>query len=165
VQRVFGTPVTEYLPAFVLLILTSVYVGTAYQYAPDSRIMPLLVGWCMLALLALDLASRTATTVGQSLTRWLNPSSDRASHAQPATYSLGRQLIAVVWLAGLAALLLSIGVLYAVPLYLFAAIRLRGRRSLLTSVTVAGAMTVIVWLLFTALLHLQLYPGLLFGGG
>ena len=164
-RRVFGTPFTEYLPAFVLLILTSIYVATAYQYAPDSRIMPLLVGWCMLALLALDLASRTATPIGQSLIRLLNSSSDRAGHAQPAAYSLNRQFIAVLWLAGLAALLVLIGVLYAVPLYLFAAIRFRGRRGLLTSVAVAGGMSVVVWLLFTVLLHLQLYPGLLFGGG
>jgi hypothetical protein len=164
-KRIFATPVTEYLPAVVLLILTAIYLATAYQYAPESRVMPALVGWCMLALLVIDLASRTATPIGQSLTRWLNPSSDRGPHAHPAAYSTKRQFIAVLWLGGLAALLVLVGVLGAVPLYLFAAIRVRGRRGLPTSLAIAGGMTLVVWLLFTGLLHLQLYPGLLFGGG
>jgi hypothetical protein len=164
-RRVFGTPITEYLPPFVLLIVTAIYLATAYQYAPESRIMPVLVAWCMLALLATDLVSQTATPVGRSLTRWLNPSSDRSGHVQLAAYSSGRQLAAVLWLSGLAALLLLIGVLFAVPLYLFAAIRLRGQRSLSASLAIAGGMTLTLWLLFTGLLHLQLYPGLLFGGG
>lgn len=164
-RRVFGTSVVEYAPAFVLSILTAIYLATAYQYAPESRIMPVLVGWCMLALLAIDLASRTATPLGQSLTRWLNPATERPGHTQSAAYSIDRQLLAVLWLGGLAALLVLIGVLGGVPLYLFAAIRFRGRRSLITSLAVAGGMTLVVWLLFTGLLHLQLYPGLLFGGG
>jgi Tripartite tricarboxylate transporter TctB family len=163
-RRIFGTPITEYLPAFVLLMLTAVYLATAYQYAPESRIMPVLVAWCMLALLTVDLVSRTETPIGQNLTRWLNPSSDRGGHGHAAAYSAHRQFIAVLWLAGLAALLLLIGVLSAVPLYLFAAIYWRGRRGMLTSLAVAGGMTLVVWLLFTGLLHLQLYPGLLFGG-
>jgi hypothetical protein len=164
-RRIFGTPILEYLPAFVLLIMTAVYLATAYQYAPESRIMPVLVAWCMLALLAIDLVSRTDTPLGESLTRWLNPSSDRKGRAHAPAYSLNRQLIAVLWLAGLTVLLVLIGVLYAVPLYLFAAIHLRGRRGLPTSVAIAGGMTLVVWLLFTGLLRLQLYPGLLFGGG
>jgi Tripartite tricarboxylate transporter TctB family len=161
-RRILGTPITEYVPAFVLLILTAFYLRTAYQYAPESRIMPVLVAWCMLTLLAIDLASRTKTLIGENLTRWLNPSSDRGGHG--AAYSVDRQFIAVLWLASLAALLVLIGVLSAVPLYLFAAIYWRGRRSLLTSLAVVGGMTLVVWLLFTGLLHLQLYSGLLFGG-
>ena len=164
-KRILGTPMTEYLPAFVLLLATAGYLATAYQYAPESRIMPVLVGWCMLVLLALDLASRTATPTGEILTRWLNPSSDRRGHARVQSYQLSRQMAAILWLAAFAAMLAVIGILLAVPLYLFAALRLRGKRTLLTSVTTAVTVTLIIWLLFTGLLHLQLYPGLLFGGG
>ncbi len=161
-RRVFGTPVTNYLPALVLLILTAGYLATAYQYAPESRIVPALVGWCMLVLLGLDLTSRTQTPVGTSVSRWLNPSSERGAHAPR---SISRQFEAMLWLAGLTLLLVLIGVLAAVPLYLFAAIRLRGKRTLATSLGAAAGVTLAIWLLFTGLLHLQLYPGLLLGGG
>jgi Tripartite tricarboxylate transporter TctB family len=162
-RRLFGTPVTDYLPAFVLWLATAGYLATAYGYTPDSRIMPVLVAWSMLALLALDLASRTQTRLGHAVTRWLNPAAERGPDA--AADTVARQVAAVLWLAGFAAALLLIGVLYAVPLYVVASIRLRGRRSYRISLLAAGGMTMVVWLLFAVVLRLQLYPGLLFGGG
>lgn len=161
-KRLFGTPVTDYLPAFVLWLLTVGYLVTAYGYGPDSRIMPVLVAWSMLLLLLLDLLSRTQTRLGHALTRWLNPAAERGEDAAGDT--IARQMAAVLWLAGFAVALLLIGVLYAVPLYVFASIRLRGRRSYLVSLVAAGGMTLVIWLLFAVVLRLQLYPGLLFGG-
>jgi hypothetical protein len=162
--RLFGTPVVEYLPALALWIATAGYLATAYGYGPDSRIVPVLVAWSMLALLALDLASRTSTRLGRALTRWLNPAADPAKGAAPAHYPVSRQVAAVLWLAGFTAALLLIGVLYAVPLYVFTSMRLRGRRPYLVSISGGAGAALFVWLLFVALLRLQLYPGLLFGG-
>lgn len=162
-KRLFGAPVTGYLPALVLALLTAGYLATAYGYSPDSRIMPVLVAWSMLVLLALDLASRTCTRLGQALTRWLNPAA--AWDEDGPRYPASQQVAAVLWLAGFATALLLIGVLYAVPLYIFASLLLRGRRSPLFSLVAAGGVTLIVWLLFALVLRLQLYPGLLFGGG
>jgi len=163
-KRLFGTPITDYFPALVLWLLSAGYLATAYGYSLESRIMPVLVAWSMLLLLLLDLLSRTQTAFGQALTRWLNPAATQTDAIAPDRAMMARQLAAVLWLAGFATALLLIGVLYAVPLYVFASMRLRGRRSYLVSLAAGGGMVLIVWLLFAVLLRLQLYPGLLFGG-
>ncbi len=162
-KRVFGAPIIGYLPALVLFLLSAGYLATAYGYSADSRAMPVLVAWSMLVLLLLDLASRTQTPLGHALTRWLNPAAERADDAAANGNTMRRQVAAVSWLAGFVVALVLIGVLYAVPLYVFASMRLRGRRSYLVSLAGAAGMVLIVWLLFAVLLRLQLYPGLLFG--
>jgi hypothetical protein len=143
-MRAFGTPLIDYAPALAAAAAASLYLATAYGYSPDARAAPLLIGWSVIVLAALDAASRTQTAVGGILTRWLNP------------VGTGRR-------EGVAAFAL-IGALYAIPLYVFAATRWRGQRpwlacALSAAVTLAG-----VWLLFAKLLRLELYPGLLFGG-
>lgn len=163
-RRFLETPVVDYLPALALWVITAGYLVTAYGYGPDSRLMPVLVAWAMLALLALDLASRTGTRVGRALTRWLNPAADSARDATAARYPLSKQVAAVLWLAGFAATLVLVGVLYAVPLYVFGSMRLRGRRSYLMSLAGGAGATLFVWLLFAVVLRIELYPGLLFGG-
>jgi hypothetical protein len=163
-RRVLGTPLIDYLPALVLWLLTAGYLATAYGYSAESRVVPVLVAWSMLVLLLLDLASRTQTPLGQTLTQWFNPAAAQAESTGSGHAVISKQLAAVLWLAGFTTLLLLIGVLYAVPLYVFASIRLRGRRSYLASLVVAAGMALTVWLLFGVLLRLQFYPGLLFGG-
>ena len=63
-KRVFGTPITDYMPALGLLIITAIYLATAYNYSPDARAVPAGVAWVMLALVLLDLISRTQTGIG-----------------------------------------------------------------------------------------------------
>ena len=57
-----------------------------------------------------------------------------------------------------------IGILYAVPLYVFSSLYFRGKRSLILAVGVSAAATAMIWLLFQAVLGLELYPGMIFGG-
>ena len=163
-RRFLGTPVVDYLPALALSAITAGYLATAYGYGPDSRMMPVLVAWAMLGLLALDLAARMDTRLGRGLTRWLNPSADPAKSAAPACYPLSKQAAAMLWLAGFVAALVLIGVLCAVPLYVFGSMRVRGRRSYLMSLVGGAGATLFVWLLFAIVLRVELYPGLLFGG-
>jgi len=70
----------------------------------------------------------------------------------------------VAWVFGFALAMLFIGILYAVPLYVFASLYFRGRRPLLMAVGVSAAATAMIWLLFVAVLGLELYPGMLFSG-
>ena len=163
-RRVFGTPIVDYLPALILWLLTAGYLVTAYGYSVESRVMPALVAWSMLALLMLDLISRTQTRFGRALTRWLNPAAAQVEAASPDRDTARRQFAAVLWLAGLATALLLIGVLYAVPVYVAASLRLRGRRSYTVCLAAGAGMALLVWLLFAVLLQINLYPGLLFGG-
>ena len=163
-KQVFGTPVADYLPALGLLILTIGYLATAYGYAPDARAVPAGVAWVMLGLVLLDLVSRTRTTLGLTLMHWLNPAGDPAAMKEHKHYPPLKQIGAVVWVAAFAAAMLLIGILYAVPLYVFASLYFRGERPLIMAVAVSAAATAMIWTLFVAVLGLQLYPGMLFGG-
>ena len=58
-----------------------------------------------------------------------------------------------------------IGGTYAIPIYVFAATRWRGGRPYLVCLISAACTLAGIWFLFGWLLRLELYPGLLFGGG
>lgn len=163
-KRVFGTPVTQYLPALALFAITLGYLATAYRYNPDARAVPAGVAWVMLVLVALDLVSRTRTPLGNTLMHWLNPAGDEEKKDRGPHYSALKQVGAVAWVGGFAAALVLIGILYAVPLYVFASLLLRGKRPLLVAIGFAAAATLGIWILFSVVLQLELYPGLLFGG-
>jgi hypothetical protein len=163
--RAFGTELSEYLPAAGAAAVAAVYLGAAYQYSPEARAAPLLIGWSVIVLAALDIVSRTQTSIGRALSAFLNPVTNRprpghGAAPQPA----GKQVMAIVWIAGFVAAFALIGAALAIPLYVFAATRWRGGRPfavclLSAAVTLAG-----IWFLFAWLLRLELYPGLLFGG-
>jgi hypothetical protein len=156
-RRVLGTPLADYLPAFGLLLFTAAYLATAYRYAPAVRAFPVGVAWIMLLLLALDLATRSATGPGRALQRWLNP------EAATSSARTGNATLAVCWLIGFAALLVVAGVLTAVPIFVFASLRWRGKRGFGTCALGAAAATLFIWLMFSVLLRLSLYAGLIFG--
>jgi hypothetical protein len=160
VRRVFGTPVVEYLPALVMVVITVAYLVTAYTYSEQARLFPVPVGWLMLLLLALDLVSRTKTPTGETLTRLLNPAAE-AEGAEPR-FPLLRQLSAILWVAFFTVALVLIGIMYAVPLYVFGSMRFHGRKSYLTSLITAVCVTAFTWLLFAFALQVELYPGMLF---
>lgn len=163
-KQLFGTPVTDYLPALGLLVLTIGYLATAYNYSADARAVPAGVAWVMIVLVILDLVSRTQTAVGMTLMHWLNPAGDADKMAEHKRYPVLKQVRAVLWIAGFAAAMVLIGILYAVPIYVFASLYFRGKRSLLLAAGVAFAATAMIYLLFAAVLGLELYPGMLFGG-
>jgi len=160
VKRILGTPVVEYLPAMVMLAVTVAYLATAYTYSVQARLFPVPVGWLMLALLALDLVSRTKTPFGEQLTRLLNPAAE--AEGAEERFPLLRQLSAMFWVALFTAALVLIGIMYAVPLYVFGSMRFHGRKSYLTSLIAAVCVTVFTWVLFAFALQVELYPGALF---
>ncbi len=154
--------VKSYLAPGVLWLITAAYLATAYGYPPESRAFPAMVAWAMLLLVSLDLLSRTPTVAGRTVMRWLNPVAE-SDHARTAT-AAARQIGAVCWVLGFASGLLLIGVLAAVPLFVFAFMRFRGGRPILVALAVAGGALLFIWLLFSVLLRLPLYPGVLVSG-
>jgi hypothetical protein len=158
-RRLLAKALADITPALGLLMITVAYLMVAYQYSPASRAFPVMVAWLMIVLLALDLVSRTPTKFGRTVTRWLNP----ASAAE--TIHINRQdLIAILWVACFVTALVLIGVRYAVLLFVFASVRWRGKRSYALSLVLAVSTTLFIWLLFTRLLRIELYPGVLLGG-
>jgi hypothetical protein len=164
-MRVFGTPGADYLPAMAAAVAAAIYLAAAYGYSPDARAAPLLIGWTVIALAALDAVTRTQTPIGRLLMRWLNPVAARPrGGAGHASYPVTRQVTAMAWIVGFVAAFALIGALYAIPLYVFAATRWRGERPVAVCLVSAVCTLGGIWLLFSRLLRLELYPGLLFGG-
>jgi hypothetical protein len=118
----------------------------------------------MIVLLILDLVSRTRTPVGATLMHWLNPAGDPSKTEGAARYPALKQILAVAWIAGFVAAMVLIGILYAVPLYVFLSLTVRGRRTLWVAAMIAVAAGAMIWVLFDVVLQLELYPGVLFGG-
>jgi hypothetical protein len=153
-KRVLGTPLVEYLPALVMLAVTIGYLMMAYTYTVQARLFPVPVGWLMLLLLALDLVSRTKTPIGETLTRLLNPAAE-VEGAEPR-FPVLRQLSAMFWVAFFTAALVLIGIMYAVPLYVFGSMRFHGKKSYLTSLIAAVCVTAFTWVLFVFALQVEL---------
>ena len=163
--RVFGTELSEYLPAAGAAAVAAVYLGAAYRYSPEARAAPLLIGWTVIVLAALDIVTRTQTPVGQALAGFLNPVTNRPRHTHGAEPRPAiDQITAIAWIAGFVAAFALIGAALAIPVYVFAATRWRGRRPFAICLVSAGATLGGIWFLFAWLLRLELYPGLLFGG-
>ena len=159
-KRVLGTPVVDYLPALVMVAITIGYLAIAYTYTEQARLFPVPVGWLMLLLLAFDLVSRTKTPTGEMLTKLLNPAAE-AEGAEPR-FPVLRQLSAILWVAFFTAAMVLIGIMAAVPLYVFGSMRFHGRKSYSTSLIAAVCVTAFTWVLFAFALQVELYPGMLF---
>ena len=153
----------RYLQPACLLLLALGFLAGAYGFPPESRFVPVLIGWAMSAFCIADVASRSPGPVGRALTRWLDPAALRTA-AEERPHPRSRQAIAVGGSAGFVAVLLLAGVLVAVPLFIAVAIRWGAGRGWLASLVAAAAVTLLIWTLFVQLLQLELFPGLLFGG-
>jgi hypothetical protein len=149
----------RYLPSVGAFLITAAYLATAYTYKPAPRAMPVLIGWSVLVLLGLDILSLSPTVMGRQLTAWLNPARNDQRRAGLVPH---RQWIALGSLGALTLGFVLLGVLVACGLYVFLMAALFGRRSLLTALIAAAAVTCFVWLMFVQFLHVELYPGLLF---
>ena len=159
-MRTMGT-FANWAPALSACVIAAAFLTAAYRYPAAARAFPVAVGWVALGLALLDLTMATGTTAGRGIMKWLNPSIAQTAGA----YSFSTQIQGILWLAVLAAMIVLIGILYAVPLYVFASLRWRGGRSWLKALLAAGIATAGVWLLFSVALQLELYRGYLFGGG
>ena len=133
----------KYFPAVGLALFTAAFLAAAYTYPSQARAFPVAVAWVTLCLAALDIAKTC-----------LNPGV-AAVDSRPLSSQIG----ATRWLAAFSLTLVLIGILYAVPLYVFASLRFRGHRSWFTSLWIAAVVTGAIWLLFAVVLRLDLYPG------
>jgi hypothetical protein len=158
-MRVLGTRTVEYLPSFGLLLVTLLYLATAYGYEEMAREMPVAVAWVMIVLLVLDITSRTETKLGHRILHLLNPAAEKKREDHPA---LMLQLSAIFWPLLFTGLMIVAGVLVSVLLYVFGFMRFHGKRSMITALGTAVAVTGFTWFLFAFALSVELYPGLLF---
>ena len=149
-------------PPLLLIALGALLVHAALGYGETGRQLPVLVGGVTIALAMLDLLSRFGGRIGAWLHEALGAGFDdrEMKHAPPITEEL-RQ---AGWLAACLGLIVLLGLLAAVPLFIFLYTWRQGRQPVIASVTAAVAVAVLVGLVFEVALDYQLYRGLLFGG-
>lgn len=153
------------LPPATLWLVSAAYLVIAYGFPPEARMVPVLIGWAMLVLSGLDLASRLPVPFAGTLARALNPSLLQPELPDISAARGGRQVVAILAVLALSLGLLLLGVLIAVPLFVLPALRFGAERRWGTSILGAAGMALLMWAVFAKLLGLDLYPGLLFHGG
>jgi hypothetical protein len=163
-RRLWGTSALEYLPPAVLWLLSVAFLVGAYGFNPASAAMPILIGWVMVVLTALDLVTRMRGRLGDLLARALNPSSLSEVHEPASPGRAVRQLVVVATLLVYLAAMVLVGVLPTVPVFMLLALRFGARRGWLFSLVGAAVMLLLVWAVFARLLGLEIFPGLLFDG-
>jgi hypothetical protein len=161
-RRLAGPRWAGYATPVALLTLAAGFTAATAQYGAASRTVPQLIGGTTMLFCALDLVSRSDTLWGRRLAAWLNPAG-RAKDGPGAGSHWRRQAAAVCGVAGFTLALVLLGLLPAVAAFMTLALRYGARQGWRISLLTAAAVTLMVWLLFAALLGLMSFPGLLFG--
>jgi len=124
-------------------------VFAALRWPPKAALFPLVMGIPLLVLAAAQLVSDLR---------------DPQRPEGPPDGAL-MALAVLAWMSGFIVLVLLLGFPLAVPVFIFAYLRLAGREPWLLSVALAAAAWGVFHLLFQKLLHFPFEAGLLTGGG
>ena len=140
--------------ALAIAALSAWGIYSALAWPLKAKLFPLVIG---VPLLCLALAEVAWVILGSgSATR---ASDFQLSQEHPPQIVRRRTFIAIAWIGGFFVLILLLGFLIAVPLFVFAYLRLQGKDGWL----VCGALTLAIWAgfygLFERLLHLAFPAG------
>jgi hypothetical protein len=142
--------------AIVIMLVSGWGIWSALAWPLKAKLFPLVIG---IPLFCLALAEVISVVLAKQKSDDFRLSAD-----QPNDVALRRTLLAAGWSVGFFIAIVLLGFQVAVPLLVFAYIRLQGKESwLFTAIFTAG-----VWAffygLFDLLLHLPFPAGVLFGG-
>lgn len=153
------TPATEYrgsslVPSIVVGVFIIGYLVTGYRTLDETtRVVPLLTGGITLLLLIADLlrgllgrkagdAAATPDEPGQVVTH-------------------GREISAILFVAGGVAAIYLVGFLIAIPLYLYVSIAFLGQQNHRIALTISLLTSLAIYLVFEVALAYDLFAGVL----
>lgn len=158
-KRLSGVP-SALLIGLLLATVAVVVLATAHTYSPSSGLFPKFIGWIFLGLALIEVSVQMKSFF--ALRR--RPAPDAVSdHAAGIGRDVLRELKGFLWLGSLLAVLYLAGFLVAIPLFIFAFLRISGGKSMLECSLVSVLATAIIYLLFVRLLDYRLYSGILLG--
>lgn len=147
-------------PPLALAALVAGVVVWSHGLNDTAGEVPLLVGYCLLALLAIDLYTRLELPLSRLLRDfWGADFRNREMQHDPRWTA---ELAQAVWVVGCTAGMVLVGILPSVPVFVLAFMRLHGRRPWRESSICALATLGFVYLVFEVLLDYPLYRGALF---
>lgn len=152
---------TRLLPPILLAALATGVIFIAMDYGKTASQLPLLIAATTLVLAILDVVSRLDGTPGRVLRALLGAGfEDRELDFEPR---IPKEIIQVLWIVAVVTGITLVGILVAVPLFVFAYTWAHGRWSVYSSVLAGALVLAIVSIIFEVLLDYTLFRGVLFG--
>jgi hypothetical protein len=144
----------------VLLLIMAAFLVASFNYDPDARALPVLVACVTIGLIIFEILVRSGTRLGRRIESLL--SGERPTNQPTTVVPLKTALVhAVVWPTFLLSMIVLAGLLPAVTLYVFASLRVVGRKTTSRALATAVAVALFAWLLFEWGLSYELYRGVL----
>ena len=150
--------VPSLLSAAALGVFAIVFLWLAYGYPPEPRAFPLMIGWTMIVLVALDVLSHTDTALGRGVAAAVGKGE---AGAQTGSASKSPALFALVWIPAYGLLVYLIGFLPTAAVYMFVSTAVFGPARPLSGALQAVALTAVLWLFFELALGFTLFRGVL----
>jgi hypothetical protein len=151
------------LPPLVIGLLAIVFIVQAHGFKPASATVPILIGWTVLILALIDLATRLDGAVGLFMNRLFKPTKSLGTKVHEAGIAL--QVTAIASIALLVAGFLLLGILPSSAIFVVLALRFGARTGWVAALLSGLGIAALVWGVFAALLGLDLPMGILFDGG
>ena len=145
--------------AIAIMALSAYGIYSAHDWPLKSKLFPLVIA---IPLFCLAAAEALWVILGR------NPSASasdfRLSEDQPVEVARRRTFLAAGWAIGFLVLIMLLGFPNAVPVMVFAYLRIQGKERWLFSIVFTAAVWFIFYGLFELLLHMHFPDGWLFGG-
>ncbi|NCF52302.1 hypothetical protein GWP57_11880 [Gammaproteobacteria bacterium] len=142
------------LPSLVICLFVVGYLLTGYLTLDETtRLVPLLAGGITLLLLLADMFRAAFGTSADG---------DAAATERPGPdVARGREIVAILFVAGGVVAIYLVGFLVAIPLYLYASIAFLGQQSRRSALIVALVTSLVIYLVFEVALAYDLFAGVL----
>ena len=142
--------------AIVIMLVSGCGIWSALAWPLKAKLFPLVIG---IPLFCLALAEAISILLAKQKSDDFRLSAD-----QPNDVALRRTLLAAGWAIGFFLAIVLLGFQIAVPVLLFAYLRLQGKESWVFTIVFTAAVWACFYGLFDLLLHLPFPAGALFGG-
>lgn len=152
------------VPPIAMLAFSIGFLGWAYTYGERAQQMPVLVGWVMAVLCALDVVASSRTRVGNLVRALFSGTRDDHGAVKGTGTSVARSVTSILWPTAFVGLVALFGFLPVIPGYVFLFVVLQGRKPIRQGLTAAAITTALVYVIFKLALRYEVFQGLLFAG-
>jgi len=154
----------------LLLLLFTLFSILTLDYPGESQRFPFLFLFAAMLMLILKLLAPISSKLTKivRVEGMFNLSSFTADLPQKKTESIKknpnwtREIQSFAWVVIFLALVYLVGILYAIPLFLFAFLKMMGKRKAIETLVVTFGVTGFVYFLFVRILHIEFYKGIFF---
>jgi len=151
------------VPVSVLVLSTGFFLA-AYGYEGRTRQVPVLVGWTLVVLCLLDVIAASATRAGTTVRAFFAGTTVGERYDEMSHYPVSRVITALLWPTAFVTLVLIIGLVAAIPIYIFLFLLFEGRSRVGRALLAAGITIGCIYVLFEKFFNYEIYQGILFAG-